>query len=72
MTDDNGHDMTGQQKAARVALLLAQGREYSTVEIAEMFGMSWEGAFSMMDRISITIPLTKDENRGGKWYLIER
>jgi len=62
--------LTGQQKVAHLTYLMAQGAELSTNDVASMYCMSWSGAYSMLERISLSLPLTKDETYNGKWYLI--
>lgn len=62
--------LTGQQKVAHLTYIMAQGAELSTNEVATMYGMSWAGAYSMLARISLSLPLTKDTAYNGKWYLI--
>ena len=60
-------DLTGQQKAAKLTWLLAQGGEYSTVEIAHMYSYTWAGAYKLMERLANVLPIVKDRQRNGKW-----
>lgn len=62
-------DYNGQQKAAKVTLLLTQGQGLTTSEVATMFGITYHGAYQLMNRLSGSIPLVKDETRNGCWYL---
>lgn len=53
-------DYSPRQKAAHLALLFANGQEYTVSQVAEMFGMTVVGAHGMLGRMSGAIPLETD------------
>lgn len=62
-------DATPTQKAAEVAIMLERGTELTTRQIADRYGMTWEGAHRMMCNISGRVPIVKDDN--GRWRKFE-
>lgn len=67
MSDRN--DMTPQQRAALLTYQLLNGRQYTTAEIAEHYGMTWHGANRMVTNISIHVPLVI--NSTGRWMTFD-
>lgn len=57
--------MTAQEKAAKVTFQIVSGDTPTTGEIGERFGMTYQGAYSMMSKVSRVVPMTTDE--GGRW-----
>lgn len=62
-------DATPTQKAAEIAVKLERGAEMTTRQIADCYGMTWEGAYRMMCNISGRLPIVKDE--AGRWRKFE-
>ena len=60
-------ELTPQQRAAKLTYLLMQGGTYTNRQVADMFGITIQGAICMMDTISGAIPITKTHEHGGKW-----
>ncbi len=58
-------DATPTQKAAEIAVNLERGGAMTTREIAEYYGMTWQGAHVMMNNIAGRLPIVKDDN--GRW-----
>ncbi len=65
MTDTYQADATPTQKAAEIAVKLERGGAMTTREIAECYGMTWQGAHVMMNNIAGRLPIVKDDN--GRW-----
>ncbi len=63
----DGDDLTGQEKSAKVAWLLAQGRPLSTREIAQHAGLSLRGARWLLARIARVVPIYRDDD--DRWAL---
>lgn len=59
-------DLSAQQKAADITCLIVRGAAPTTAEIAERYGITWQGAYMMMSRISGVVPLIQD---GQRWRL---
>jgi hypothetical protein len=64
MTIEN-YDATPTQKAAEIAVKLERGEELTSRQIAECYGMTWQGADMMMNNIAGRLPIVKD--KAGKW-----
>ena len=63
-------DYQSQQRAVIVALKLHGGAHLTTREIAEMVGLTYQGARAMMEAISgERVPVTRDEDTG-KWFMV--
>lgn len=62
-----GDDLTGQEKSAKAAWLLAQGHPLSTREIAEQVGLSLRGARWLVARIARVVPIYRDDE--DRWVL---
>ena len=56
-------DVSAQGKAAWVTWQLASGKLLTTVAVADKFGMTWTGAYSLLCNISGHIPIVQDERR---------
>ena len=66
----NRFDLSPQQKAADFTAKVIDGGTYSTSEVAQMYGMTPQGANFMLGRISAVIPIVRHEITG-KWYLFD-
>lgn len=62
-------DATPSQKAAEIAVRLERGETPTTREIAECYGMTWQGAHVMMCNIAGRLPIVKDD--AGRWKKFE-
>lgn len=62
-------DLTAQERAGKIAWLLAQGERLTTNEIARLTGLTRGGAWYLMMRISRVVPVVCDER--GEWCKIE-
>ncbi len=58
-------EATPTQKAAEIAVNLERGGAMTTREIAERYGMTWQGAHVMMNNIAGRLPIVKDDS--GRW-----
>jgi hypothetical protein len=62
---DYTEDYTAQERAALVAWHLAHGEVMTTAEVASVTGLSWAGAWHLMNRLSRVLPIYRDES--GVW-----
>ena len=53
------------ERVAIIVFLLCKGRKFTTMEVAELCGVTRRGAYAIMARISRVLPLTLDN---GTWY----
>jgi len=67
----DGEEYTPQEKAAYIAWKMAQGESFSTKEVAEAFSVTYNGAYSMLTRISRVVPIAPSCQRGGRWQRIK-
>jgi hypothetical protein len=58
-------EYTAQEKAALVSWHLAHGEGMSTAEVATITGLTWGGAWHLMNRLSRVLPIYRDES--GVW-----
>lgn len=63
------HEYTPQEKAAIITEYLTLGQRLTTREIADMVGLTRQGAWSMMMRLSRVLGYNRDDE--GKWFRIE-
>lgn len=61
-------DMRTTDRVAMICWLLLQGRAMTTVDVAKRTGMTRQGAWYLMARLSRTVPLYNDS---GQWRLLE-
>lgn len=54
-------------KAARLVYLLSLGRRYTTVEIAELFGITRQGAWRLLVGLTWACPIRQDDQQ--RWFL---
>lgn len=59
--------MSAQQRAGLVVWLMARGHVFTTLEIAQITGLSRRGAADMMDRLCGQLPITFEHSR---WKLL--
>lgn len=55
--------MSAQQRAGLVVWLMARGHVFTTLEIAQITGLSRRGAQDMMDRLAGQLPITFEHSR---------
>lgn len=60
---------TPSERVAVIVLALARGRGLTTRQTAELTGLTLHGAYSMLCRISRSLPIYKDD--AGIWKLID-
>ena len=58
-------DYSAQEKASSIAWRIANGQEFTVREVAEDFGITWQGAYRMLNTISRVIPIAPDDR--GMW-----
>ena len=58
-------DLTIRQRTAIVVYAILTGQELSTIEVAEKISMTRQGAWAILDQISIVLPIYQDDN--GIW-----
>lgn len=61
---------TPTERIAVVALVLFQDGRITTGRAAELAGISYQGANQMLERMSRTIPLYRDED--GYWVMVDK
>lgn len=61
---------TPTERIAVVALALFRDGRLTTTRAAELAGISYQGANQMLERMSRTIPLYRDEE--GYWVMVDR
>lgn len=63
-------DYKSQQRAVIVALALIVKGELTTMEVAEMTGLTYQGARAMMNAISgPDVPIYRDDEKG-RWAIV--
>jgi hypothetical protein len=67
MMTTHDEEYVGQERAAMVAWRFAQGAQLTTQQVADLCGLSYSGAWYLLQRISRVLPIVKD-NRGDYWY----
>ncbi len=65
MDDLNPDGLTSQERAGIVATLLQDGARLTTGEVAARCGMTWRGAWKMLNTLSRSMPILCDS---GLWY----
>ena len=60
MSDEGETNMVTRERAAYVAFWLAQGREFSTRQVAERTGLTFSGALRLLKAISRVIPIYEE------------
>lgn len=60
---------TPSERVAVIVLALARGRGLTTRQAAELTGLTLNGAFVLLCRISRVLPLRQED--GGQWQLID-
>ena len=68
-------DLVPQERAALVAWALCSGEQLTTRQIATKLGVSYAGAWMMLQKLSRVLPITfEDQSNGwcgdGYWYRI--
>ncbi len=58
-------EYTAHEKAADVVWRIANGQAVTVREVADDFGITWQGAWKMMNTISRVIPIAP--NSTGRW-----
>lgn len=58
---------TPTERVARLTFLLAKGATPTTAEAAVLVNLCNSGAYRMLDRMSLSIPLVQE---GGRWSLL--
>jgi hypothetical protein len=61
-------DLKSQERAALVTYHLSIGRTYTTYEVADLVGLTRQGAWAMLTTISRVVPIYCDSE--GKWSLL--
>jgi hypothetical protein len=65
--DDCDNEMSAQQRAGLVVWLMARGHSFTTLEIAQITGLSRRGALDMMNRLCVQVPIKFEHSR---WQLL--
>ncbi len=55
------------ERVAMIVFLLCSGRRFRTAEIAALMGLTRQGAYAQLSRISRVVPLALV---GGEWFLV--
>lgn len=64
------NEMVVTQRAALVGFYIADGATFTIQEIAEMCGVSVDGAKKLMEKASAVVPIYDDED--GVWRRVEK
>jgi DNA-binding IclR family transcriptional regulator len=64
------NDMVAQERAAIVAFALASGEQLTTQQIAERVGLTYSGAWRLLQKLARVCPITKDPTMD-YWYSIQ-
>lgn len=64
------NELTQTERAFKLGMSMATGREYTTRRVAVEFGMSMRGARHLLLRVARVAPISRDDS--GVWRLIER
>ncbi len=65
-----GNELTSQQRAAKVSWALATSRRgLRTRDVAELCGLTMHGAWTLLARLSLSLPIYQDEC--GYWRAVE-
>ncbi len=71
--NSNGADeLITTTRITRVVRLFLCGRRMTTAEVAEIAGVTAEGARAMLGKISLELELCEPGERGGEWHLMDR
>ena len=65
----NLRELTAQQKAAYITDQFNGGAVLTAVEVADMFGISRQGAYYLLDNVSLVVPLLVHRH---KWRRLPR
>lgn len=59
---------TPQERAALITFQIVNGQELTTMQVATRCGVTWGGAYRMMERISRVVPVYQE---GGVWRKLD-
>ena len=62
-------DLTIRERTAIVVFAIAEGREYTTGEIAQKINVTRQGAWAILCAVSRILPFFQDEE-SGKWQRV--
>lgn len=54
-------DYTAQERAALITFQILEGQKMTTSEIAAHVGVTWLGAYRMMEKISRVVPVVQED-----------
>ena len=60
----NGKDYVPQERASLVAWKMAAGKEFTVSEVADEFGMTYQGARRLLNTISRVVPIYPNSTTG--------
>lgn len=64
-------EMIPTERVAIITYMLARGHRFTTMECGVIAGISRQGAWAMLNKISRVLPLAGPEAAGGRrWYLL--
>jgi hypothetical protein len=66
---DKAEEMVVTQRAALVGYYIGIGGCFTTQEVAEIAGTTYDGAHKLMDKVSSTLPIYRDDD--GVWRRLE-
>jgi hypothetical protein len=61
-------ELTVTERAAFIGWQLMKGNTWTTAEVAALMGMSWQGAFEMLNKASRILPIYQDDQK--RWTKI--
>ena len=66
-------DLGTTYRVARLVWLLRDGSPVTAREVADLLDISWQGAYLMLSRISLAIPMYCEKKNGGPvlWRILE-
>lgn len=57
------------ERTAMIVFLLCEGRRFRTAEVARLLGLTRQGAYAHLSRVSRVVPLATE---GGEWFLVRQ
>ena len=72
MSDTPREDLVAQERAALLAWAFAHGWQPTTRQVADKMGLTYHGAWFLLERLARVLPITRDDSVGeAYWYSME-
>lgn len=66
MQTDAAHEWTAHMRSGVATFWLLEGNRLTTAQIAQLTGLTWDGAKYMLTNMSLVLPIVEDDQ--GRWY----